>query len=191
MIIHNEMTDREIIQGLIDRDNHITGDFLFLQCRPLLCSIMRNVFHGQVEYDELVGLLYDYLVADDCAKLRQFQFRSSLYQWLKVVATRFFISHRDSVIANSSKELPYDKWRDDEGEDILGNLSDRMDVRGLLAMMENRRYADAIKCLMLDGVEPVRYAEKIGVTVDNLYNIKKRAMAAFSQLAIKYYSYGK
>lgn len=185
------MSDREIIQGLIDRDNHITGEFLFSQCRPLLGAIMRNVFNGHVEYDEMVSLLYDYLVADDCAKLRQFQFRSSLYQWLKVVSTRFFISHRDAVIGNFSKEPSHYRWGDDASVDLLSNLSGRMDVHALLAMMDNRRYAYIIKSLMLDEFEPMRYAEEIGVTLDNLYNIKKRAMAAFSQLAIKYYSYGK
>lgn len=44
---------------------------------------------------------------------------------------------------------------------------------------------------MLDEVEPARYADEIGVSVDNLYNIKKRAIAAFSQIAVKYYSYGR
>lgn len=184
------MTDSEIIQGLIDRDDRITHLFFFDGCRPLLSSIMRNVFSYAVDYREMVSLLYDYLVADDCAKLHQFRFRSSLYQWMKVVATRFFIRHRESLIEDVSKETPYNKG-DNEEVDILSVLSDRMDVRTMLDMMDNRRYADAIKRLMLDDVEPARYAEEIGVSVDNLYNIKKRAIAAFSQIAVKYYSYGR
>lgn len=184
------MTDREIIQGLIDRDNRITGQFLFVRCSPLLSAIMRNVFDGRVEYDELVALLYDYLMANDCARLRQFQFRSSLYQWLKVVATRFFIRHRDSVIEERSQEPLYEIG--EEGAvDSIRDISVRMDVCTLLALMENRRYAEAIRRLVLDEVEPSRYAEEIGVSVDNLYNIKRRAMAAFAQLAVKYYTYGR
>lgn len=185
------MTDGEIIQGLIDRDNRVTGQFFFVRCRPLLTAIMRNVFDGRVEYDEMVGLLYDYLVANDCAKLRGFQFRSSLYQWLKVVATRFFIRYRDSVIEGVSKEPHYERGEDGEVEDSVGRQSDRIDVEAMLDIMDNRRYADAIRRLVLDGAEPARYAEEIGVSVENLYNIKKRAMAAFSQIAIKYYSYGR
>ena len=61
----------------------------------------------------------------------------------------------------------------------------------MLGMMENKRYADAIRNLVLGDVEPEQYAARIGVTVDNLYNIKKRAMAAFTAVAIKYYGYGK
>lgn len=191
MMKTKNLTDREIIEGLIGRDNRVTGDFLFVKCRPLLTAVMRNVFDGRVEYDEMVGLLYDYLVADDCVKLRQFQYRSSLYQWLKVVATRFFLRHRDSVIDDSSNEPPYERGTAEEEDDSVGALSDRMDVASMLAMMDNRRYADAIRRLVLDGAEPSLYAQEIGVTVDNLYNIKKRAMAAFTQIAIKYYSYGR
>ena len=44
---------------------------------------------------------------------------------------------------------------------------------------------------MIEDMEPEKYAAEIGVTVDNLYNIKKRAIAALTRIAIKYYSYGR
>lgn len=44
------MTDQEIIQGLIDRDNRVTEQFLYVKCRPLLTSIMRLVFNRPIEY---------------------------------------------------------------------------------------------------------------------------------------------
>ena len=31
------------------------------------------------------------LMEDDAIKLRNFEYRSSVYQWLKILATRFFI----------------------------------------------------------------------------------------------------
>ena len=80
------MTDREIIEGLIARDERVTGEFFFGQCRPLLCSIIALVFNGRVDYDELVNELYLYLMENDAARLRGFEFRSSVYQWLKVLA---------------------------------------------------------------------------------------------------------
>lgn len=57
--------------------------------------------------------------------------------------------------------------------------------------MENRRYAEAIRQLILEDMDPQKYAAEIGVTVDNLYNIKKRAMTALTRIAIKYYGYGR
>lgn len=185
------MTDQEIIQGLIDRDNKITEQFFYVKCRPLLTAIMRMVFNYPVEYNEIVSELYDYLMEDDCLKLRQFQYRSSVYQWMKVVATRFFIRHRNKMIENASKEPPYVRETDDDVIDTVNIISDQMDVAKLLQLMDNQRYADAIRNLVLNDMEPEQYALQIGVTVDNLYNIKKRAMTALTRIAIKYYGYGR
>ena len=49
------MTDVEIIQGLIDRDNLVTEEFFFVRCRPLFLSIIGKVFDYQVEYDEQIN----------------------------------------------------------------------------------------------------------------------------------------
>lgn len=183
------MTDQEIIQGLLDRDNRITHQFFFVKCRPLVMAIMRLVFPYPVEYDEMVNEFYEYMLADDGVKLRQFQFRSTIYQWMKVVATRFFISHRDSMIDDNSKEPHYEKCDADTMIDTVNAISQKIDIEKLLQLMENQRYADAIRNLVLDDMEPWQYAAQIGVTVDNLYNIKKRAMTALTRIAIKYYNY--
>lgn len=185
------MTDREIIQGLIDRDNRITEHFFYIKCRPLLKAIMRLVFNHPVEYNEMVSELYDYLMEDDCIKLRQFQYRSTIYQWMKVVATRFFIHKRDLLIENVPEETLYEKHNDDEMVDTAQMVAQEIDVDRLLSLMENQRYADVVRHLILRDEEPEKYAESIGVTVDNLYNIKRRAIAALSRIAIKYYSYGR
>lgn len=184
------MTDQEIIQGLIDRDGIITAQFFYVKCRPLLTAIMRLVYNYPVEYDEMVSELYGYLMEDDCAKLRQFQYRSTIYQWIKVVATRYFIHKRDTLIENASKEPLYERHGDDVEVDTAQVVAREIDVARMLAMMDNRRYADVIRHLILQDEEPERYAESIGVTVDNLYNIKRRAIAAISRIAIKHYSYG-
>ena len=188
------MTDRETVELLIARDNATTARFFYVSCRPLLTSVMRRVFNYPVDYDEMVSELYAYLMADDAAKLRLFQFRSSLYQWLKVVAIRFFISHRDNMIENTSSDPLYDYGEVNSNScssDTCRSDSDtaiRIDVQTMLGMMENRRYADVIRNLVIDDMDPARYAESIGVTVENLYNIKRRAMSALARIAIKYYS---
>lgn len=183
------MTDQEIIQGLIDRDNRITERFFYVKCRPLFTAIMRNVFKQQVEYDEMVSELYAYLMEDDCLKLRQFGYRSSIYQWMKVVATRFFIHKRYMLIEEGAKCPLYE--RHDQAEDSTHCVAQKIDVARLLDLMEQPRYADVLRHLILQDEEPEEYAASIGVTVDNLYNIKRRAIAALSRIAIKYYNYGR
>lgn len=175
---------------MIDRDNRITNQFIYIKCRPLLTAIMRQVFGRNFEYNDKVSELYSYLMADDCAKLRNFEYRSTVYQWLKVVATRFFINERKKVIEKPIETHHYGEIHEDEfpTEDIS---SDRADIERMVRLMDNERYADVIRCLVLLEMEPAKYAARIGVTVDNLYNIKKRAMNAFSRIAIKYYAYGR
>ena len=70
------MTDQEIIQALILRDNRVTREFLFEQCRPLFLSIIHRVFDYEVDYDEFVNELYIYLMENDAVRLRQFEGRS-------------------------------------------------------------------------------------------------------------------
>lgn len=185
------MTDKEIIQGLIDRDNHITDQFFNVRCRPLLLAVMRTVFNQAVEYDEMVSELYDYLMENDSARLRQFQFRSTIYQWLKVVSTRFFIQKRNTLTDENKFEYPYERGKEEPREDSTSKIALKLDITRMLSLMENQRYADVLRHLIIQDEEPSKYADQIGISVDNLYNLKKRAIAAFSQIAIKYYNYGR
>ncbi len=185
------MTDREIVQGLIDRDGEVTREFFFVRCRPLFCSIMRFVFSYEVDYDEFVSELYCYLMENDAARLRQFAYRSSVYQWMKVLAIRFFIKKRDHVIEDRSQEPLYEKNRGDVYESESA-VAAKMDMERLLERMGNERYQWVIRRLVLEGAEPESVALSLGVTMANLYNIKKRAMAALTRVALSdVKSYGK
>ena len=184
------MTDHEIIEALIRRDNHVTQDFLFKQCRPLLNSIIRHVFDYEVDYDECVNELYLYLMANDGEKLRQFEGRSSLYTWLKVTATRFYIKKRHLMIDNASHEPLYQQIDDDESETPSHEASAstsmaKMDVERLLTSMPNQRYAGVIRQLVLEEQEPEQVAKEMNITVDNLYNIKRRAILQLTQVALR------
>ena len=51
--------------------------------------------------------------------------------------------------------------------------------------MSNKRYVQVIKRLVLDDAEPQVVADELQVSIDNLYNIKKRAIAAITDVALK------
>ena len=176
------MTDQEIIKGLIERDNRLTEEFFFVRCRPLFLSIIRKVFDYEVEYDELVNELYLYLMEEDAAKLRSFEYRSSVYQWLKVIAIRFFIKKRSRLIEKSSQESLY------EGQTIQNDEETDSDAKGdlqrLFSLMPNKRYAHVIQRLVIEDQEPEQLANEMGITVENLYNIKRRAMVQLFQVAL-------
>lgn len=176
------MTDQEIIQGLIERDNRVTTKFFFEDCRPLFYSIINYVFDYEVEYDEFVNELYQYLMENDAQKLKNFQFRSSVYMWLKILAIRYFIKKRSLMIDDSSQETHYggrDQKAAPESE-----ISAEGDLERLFKAMPNQRYAYVIRKLIVEDMEPDQLAKEMNIMTANLYNIKKRAMEQLTRVAL-------
>ena len=178
------MTDKEIIEKLIARDERVTSMFFFKNCRPLFLSIIRYVFSYEVDYEEFVNEFYLYLMEENASKLRQFEGRSSIYQWLKITAIRYFIAKRNRMIDMAPKDTPlgittHDEMVDEESETVA-----RMDIASLFERMSNKRYVYVIRRLVLDDAEPKDVARELQVSVENLYNIKKRAIASMTQIAL-------
>ena len=176
------MTDQEIIQGLIARDNRVTKEFFFGKCRPLFCSIMTKVFDYEVDYDELVNELYVYLMENEAQKLRDFQYRSSIYQWIKILAIRFFIKKLARMIDDISQEATFD--RNSQTDALETNISAVNDLERLFESMLTKRYVYVIRRLIIEDIEPEKLAEEMNITTANLYNIKRRAMAQLTRTAL-------
>lgn len=176
---------KSVIQKLLERDEFVTRHFFFEKCRPLFVSIINNVFNYPVDYDEFVNELYLHIMENDAARLKQFEGRSSIYQWLKVVAIRFFIARRDRMVEEASKEAVIDKaaGTGDGGQE--SEIQARIDIDSLLKKLSNRRYAFILRKLVLEDMEPKELASIMDVTVPNLYNMKKRAIDALAKLALK------
>ncbi len=178
------MTDLEIKQALIDRNEEVTEQFLFKDCRRLFMSVIRKVFSYDVDYEEFVNEFYVYLMEEDARRLQQFQGRSSIYQWLKTTAIRYFIAKRNSLIDMAPAAPLTDSGDAEEPVDTEEETAARMDVEHLFSQMDNKRQVYVIKKLVLEDIEPQKIADELQVTVDNLYNIKRRAIAAITELAI-------
>jgi hypothetical protein len=175
------LTEQEIIEGLVNRDKQITEDFFFGNCRPLFYSVMKFVFNYEVEYDEMVNELYLYLMEDDAAKLRNFQYRSSVYQWLKILSIRFFIKRRARMIDSCSHETPYDR----QGHTVQeSDTFAEYDLERLFEAMPTKRYVYVIRRLILEDCEPEELALDMNITIANLYNVKRRSMAQLTRIAL-------
>ena len=179
------MTDQQIIEYLISRDEHVTRMFFFGNCRPLFLSVIRRVFSYEVDYDEFVNEFYLHLMENDAYRLKQFQGRSSIYQWMKIVAIRFFMAKRDRLIDMESKDSLLCDASQKDTVDGGSNVSSKIDVEYMLSIMSNRRYVYVLRRLILHDAEPGVVAQELGTNVDNLYNIKKRAIAALTEIALK------
>ena len=178
------MTDLQLIERLIARDERVTQQFFYKDCRPLFMSVIHNVFHDKVDYDELISELYIHLMENDAYRLKQFEGRSSIYQWLKITAIRYFLEKRDKMIEKDSEEHLLEQAATSETIDTEPRWSAKMDVEHLFARMPNQRYVHVIRRLVLEEASPKTVADELGITIDNLYNIKKRAMAALTAIAL-------
>lgn len=178
------MNDKEIIEGLIAKDNCITRDFFFERCKPLFCNIIKEVFDNQAEYDELINELYIYLMKNNAANLKSFQYRCSVYQWLKITAIRFFIKLRNQgkIIIDKSHEPSFDE--NNEAITIEDYDSAKEDLQRLMGNMPNRRYAFVIQKLIIEDMEPKQLANEMGITTANLYNIKSHAIKQLTNVAL-------
>lgn len=180
------MTDNELIEGLINRDNRITEYFLE-KYKPLFLNTISLVFDYPVDKDECINDLYIYLMNNDASKLRSFEGRCSFGAWLKKVVVRFFISLEKSkrVIEDNSREPLYEQNGVDDVTDTIAAIDAKEDLERLFRLMDNPRYVMVIHALVLEEREPEHIARFMGITVANLYNIKKRALAALARIAIK------
>lgn len=176
------MRDIDIRDALIARDNSVTQRFFFHNCRPLLYRLISDIFSSRVDYDEMVNELYLHLMANDAQRLRSFNGDSSIYQWLKTVARRFFLSvkMRGQVIDDGVKDRLYE--RHDEMTDSSKQEA-CMDVAALLDQISNKRYRMVLKLAVLEGMDYDELAEITGLKKSNLYNIKRRALAELEKIA--------
>jgi DNA-directed RNA polymerase specialized sigma24 family protein len=179
------MTDLELRDALIRGDEEVTKEFFFTTCRPLFISIIRRVFNHEVDYDECINELYFYLMQNDAHRLRTYKGPGSIYGWLKVVALRFFKKLPRVVIDNVSKEALIDKAATQAPNTTGDHVEAAIDTNTLLLKMSNKRYAYVLQRLIIDDASPATVALELDVTVDNLYNIKRRAIAAISKQIYK------
>lgn len=63
--------------------------------------------------------------------------------------------------------------------------SAQSDLERVFNFMQNKRYVYVIRKLVLENVKPELLAQELGVTTANLYNIKRRAMLALTEAALK------
>lgn len=183
--LNTPMTDQEIISSLIAHDPKVTAQFFFKDCRPLFISIIRRVFGNQiVDYDEIISELYVLLMENDARKLRTFKYESTLFQWLKTIAVRHCLElkRRGKVIDNESQEPLVNSGNN---LSCVESSQAKMDVESLLRQMNNQRYVLVIHLLMIEEKSPEEVAKQLSITVANLYNIKRRAMKALVEVALK------
>lgn len=168
------LDDHELVDGILNNNQSLIKYFFTKKCSGLLAYILINVFDGNIDKRELVSELYLFMAHNDWQVFRKFQFRSTLMTYVSVVAVRFFQKKRIALIDSPSST----SLNNQEGQIHSSALSidQRIDIHEALNKMSNQRYRKVIEVLDMQDVRPEQLAEEMNVTVENLYNIHRRAL---------------
>ena len=132
----------------------------------------------QVEYDDLVQELYLYLSDNDWEKLRKYNPERPFINWFSVVSYRFFKDFSCSMI-DLSNQIPISNMNDHQtafmSNGTIGTIM--MDIKQAISKLKPPRDSEILEALLLRDEVPETVAKRHNVTVDNLYNIKRRAIA--------------
>lgn len=176
----HDWDDTAFIRVLKSGDSVVCRRFFYHEIGGILHRIRTEVFRGLVEFDELVSELYLYLSRDGWAKLDGFDGRNGcrLRSWMIPVAWRYFISMHDRLLCAAGETPDRDIRRVDD--DLRIQIA--IDVNAVLSRMPNRRYAEVIRPLFVEGYSAQDVALMLDVKVENVYNLKHRAIGQFIEI---------
>ena len=167
-------SDEQLVFGITHNDQPLIEYFFCKKCSKLFSYIVYSVYGGMATLNELINEFYLYIASDNWRKVKQFDYRSKLMTWIGVVAVRFFQKKRESLIEKYSSETQIEQTKDNNS--YCMTVENQLDVHNAIAQISNPRYRLVIESLDLNDVSPESLANEMCITVDNLYNIHRRAL---------------
>ena len=142
-----------------------------------------------IPVDDLIQELYLYLSVNKWVRLKKYDPTLPFNSWLSVVSYRFFKDYSHRMI-DSHRQIPITHIEDQQllntGTTQMNQIM--MDIKKGFDELEPPRDREILTALILRDEEPQEVANRFNVTVDNLYNIKRRALAKLIQKHLKDYA---
>lgn len=175
-------TDVIFIKALKMGNNEISQQFFYKEIGGILHKIRMEVFRGNVDFDELVSELYIYLSRDNWTKFDGFDGKNGcrLRTWIIPVAWRYFMSIRERLLKTGKIDDNSGVIKDSIRDDLRIQIA--IDVNAVLSRMPNQRYAEIIRLLLIEGYASQDVADMLDMKVENIYNLKHRAINQFIEL---------
>lgn len=174
--------DAIFIEALKHSDNTICRQFFYQEIGGILHKIRVEVFRDNVDFDEMISELYLYLSRDNWAKFDNFNSKNGcrLRTWMIPVAWRYFMSIRERLLRTENIDDNSGVIRDSVRDDLRIQIA--IDVNAVLSKMPNHRYAEIIRLLLIEGYAAQDVADMLNMRVENVYNLKHRAITQFIEL---------
>lgn len=186
----------QLYQEIIDGSTDAAAQFFSSEPIMKLCRYWNGyIFNGRAEVDEIRNAIFIHLMEDDCRRFKLVNDTAALLGWINRTAVRYLIRHKGDFVPDWKPETVDEEQDNDEmtekqiqrkTPDVSEVTSEaHYDTERLLEAMNNARYVMVIRELCLSERDPSELATEMGITVANLYNIKKRALAALTKVALK------
>ena len=162
-----ELIEKEkAIVARICNDDEFAYYFFHEKCRPLFSKILWTIFGNNSDYDELVNELYLLLKKPNVKgeywhALKTFDYRTTLFDWIKTVAVRYFY--------NSSKN----------NFDIPAHILDTVVLESMIGELEKSEYRKYMWFKYVEQMEDTQVAIKLDVENPKLRNLARKAIRQF------------
>lgn len=186
-------TDRDIVQALLQRDEHITREFLYRTCYPLFKSVYDNYHTDCSSCIEFISEIYVHMLTPSATtgqcKLQQFAFQSTLFTWLKTVCLYYcykrFEHHSRHEKVQIVEKFNEQGVRIDNLSESLSKDEDPLsasDVETILALMPNKRYSQLMRYRYVEDKTNEETAALLGMNMNTYYVKHKSAKEQYMKI---------
>lgn len=190
--------DLQIAKALLDRDEQVTRKYFYQQCYPLFKSIYDNYYTDCTCCKEFIDEIYVLVLAPSKTtgkcQLENFRGESSLASWLKTACLYYCYKQFDLKEKMPKYECPphsNEKEFDEDGDRndaIYGSIEidlsnlEREDAITRLRQLPNKRYGELLRLRYVESLTNEETANKLGTTMENYYNLHKRAKEQYDKV---------
>ncbi len=190
--------DLQIAKALLDRNEQVTRKYFYQQCYPLFKSIYDNYYTDCTCCKEFIDEIYVLVLAPSKTtgkcQMENFKGESTLASWLKTVCLYYCYKQFDlkekmpkyePLSHSNEKEIDEDGDRNDaiygSIEIDLSNL-EREGAITRLKQLPNKRYGELLRLRYVESLTNEETANKLGTTMENYYNLHKRAKEQYDKV---------
>ena len=183
----DSLSDQEIVDGILSRDEIITKHYLYVKCYPLFKSRFDRYYTDCENCVEFINQIYLHIILpgpkSKKSPLHTFAFGCKLTNWLSIVTENYchqLFKKRVQLTSDSTTRSLAEPF-----EPIDISILDRKDVSAVLNLMPNQRYKKIITHRYIEDLSNEETAEALGMSMANYYNKHKLAKEQFTNILRK------
>lgn len=160
--------DKDLVDKICS-DEIFAYHFIHDKCRPLLSKIIWTIYNNNADYDELVNNLYLHLKKPNAAgdywyTLKSFDYRTSLFDYIKTIAIRLFYTPSENVFSIPEYLIEY-------------GMAQEMFLRVDIAIC--RKY---LWYRYIDKLDSESIANNLGIEKDKLTPLSRRSIKCLNRI---------